>query len=115
VSHLKQTTNEGIWGKRLVKCILVSGDPIRYFQLYKNNPYPTFRIIMNNYNDTMRIKAINILRKAYLSAPIDWVGKWIGITNDNKLVVSAIEGLVQPTCIKSVDFDRQLIYFLKKK
>lgn len=115
VTNLKDNTNEGRFGRKLVKCVLITGNPICYFQLYHNNPYSTFKILMDNYSDTMRIKAIDVLRKAYLSASIEWIGKWLGIKDDNKMVVSQIERLVQPTCIKSVDYDRQLIFFLKKK
>lgn len=115
VTRLDQGTNEGMFGRRLVKCLLVSENPIRYFQLYYNNPYPTFRTLMDNYNDTMRIKAIDMLRKSYLSASIEWVGIWLGIKNNNQLVLTEIDRLVQPTCIKSVDADRQIIHFLKKK
>ncbi|KAG2194873.1 hypothetical protein INT47_002667 [Mucor saturninus] len=113
--NLNGTTNEGRFGKQLVKSVFISGNSLMYFRLYHNNPYSTFKILMDNYNDAMRIKAIDILRKAYLSASIGWIGKWLGITNNSNMVISEIERLVKPTCIKSIDHDRQLIYFLKKR
>lgn len=113
--NLKDTTNEGRFGKKLVNSVLITGNSMVYFQLYYNNPYSTFKILMDNYNDTMRVNAISILRKAYLSASIEWIGKWLGITNNNNMVISEIERLVKPTCIKSIDYDRQLIFFLKKR
>ncbi|KAI7881523.1 uncharacterized protein EV154DRAFT_523448 [Mucor mucedo] len=113
--NLNGTTNEGRFGKQLVKSVFISGNSLMYFRLYHNNPYSTFKILMDNYNDAMRIKAIDILRKAYLSASIGWIGKWLGITNNSNMVISEIERLVKPTCIKSIDYDRQLIYFLKKR
>lgn len=115
LQKLNRNTNEGIFGKKLVKCVFVTENPICYFQLYYNNPYPTFRIMMNNYIDTMRLKAIHVIRKAYLSAPTEWVGKWLGVKNDSQMVVSIIEALVQPTCIKSIDHDFQRIHFIKKR
>lgn len=114
-TKLDPSTNEGRFGRQFVKCILVTEDPIRYFKLYHNNPYPSFKILMDNYNDTMRIKAIDVLRKAYLSAPIEWVGIWLGIKGNSVKVLSEIDRLVKPTCIKSIDADRQVVYFLKKK
>jgi hypothetical protein len=115
MTKLDTRTEEGKFGKRLVKCLIVSQDPIRYFKLYYNNPYDAFRILMNNYNDTMRLKAIDTLRKAYLSASIEWVGIWLGIRNNNALVLSEIDRLVKPSCIKSVDSELQIVYFLKKR
>lgn len=112
---LDRNTNEGIFGKQLTKCIFVSENPIAFFKLYYNNPYPTFRAMMDNYTDVMRLKAIDVIRKSYLSASTEWVGKWLGVKNDNQMVVSVIEALVQPTCIKSIDHDFHLIYFLKKR
>ncbi|KAI9260895.1 hypothetical protein EDC94DRAFT_610150 [Helicostylum pulchrum] len=112
---LDRNSNEGIFGKQLTKCVFVTENPIIFFRLYHNNPYPTFRAMMDNYTDRMRLKAIEVMRKAYLSASIEWVGIWLGVKNDNQMVVSIIEALVQPTCIKSVDNDFQLIHFLKKR
>lgn len=114
-TKLDPNTNEGRFGRQFVKCILVTEDPIRYFKLYHNNPYASFKILMDNYNDTMRIKAIDVLRKAYLSASIEWIGVWLGIKANNVKVLSEIDRLVKPSCIKSVDADRQIVYFLKKK
>ncbi|KAI8332512.1 hypothetical protein EDC96DRAFT_526530 [Choanephora cucurbitarum] len=106
-------TNEGVFGRSLIKSV-VNNNPIRYFEHYHYNPYPTFKLLMTKYNDSMRILAIEMLCKAYLSAPIAWVGKWIGIYHDNGEVLKEMERLIQPTCIKSIDYDAQVVYFLKK-
>lgn len=115
IDRLKDTTNEGKFGKKLAKSVIITGNSLEYFHLYHNNPYSTFKILMENYTDTMRIKAIDVLRKAYLSASIEWIGQWLGIQNNSNMVISEIERLVNPTCIKSIDHDRQLIFFLKKR
>jgi hypothetical protein len=112
MTRLNTNTNEGIWAKKLSKCILVSQDPIQYFKLYKNNPFASFRILMDNYNDEMRIKAIDVLRKAYFSASMEWIAKWIGVEKEH--VVAELNRLVKPTCIKSIDMQRQTVHFLKK-
>lgn len=69
---------------------------------------------MDNRTDYMRIKAIATLRKAYLSASISWVGKWLGIYHDNNAVIQELGRLVKPSCIKSVDNVRNIVYFTKK-
>ncbi|KAI8382258.1 hypothetical protein BD560DRAFT_386095 [Blakeslea trispora] len=106
-------TDEGKFCRSLVRSI-IHNNPIRYFEHYHYNPYPTFKLLMADYNDSMRILAIEMLCKAYMSAPIAWVGKWIGIYHDNGEVLNEIERLIQPVCIKSVDYDAQIVYFLKK-
>lgn len=111
---LSKRTNEGAFGKRLVEA-MVTENPILYFKLYHYNPYLTFKLLMENYNDTMQKKAIDVLRKAYLSTSIAWVGQWIGVYQDNDKIINQLEKLVQPTCIKSVDRERQLVYFIKRK
>lgn len=108
-----KSSNEAIWAEKMIKCVIVSNDPLEYFKLYTNNPYPAFRIMMDNYSDTMRVKAIDVLRKAYLSAPATWISKWIGVDPNN--VVAELDRLVKPSCIKSVDSEHQIVYFLKKR
>ncbi|KAI7898523.1 uncharacterized protein BX663DRAFT_555737 [Cokeromyces recurvatus] len=114
VHYLDLNTHEGNFGKHLLKSISQE-NPIHYFRLYHYNPYWTFKVLMNNYNDVMRRKAINTLRKAYLSTSISWIGQWIGIYHDNNIVLKEMDRLVKPSCILSVDYERQLVYFNRKK
>lgn len=114
ITCLKETfTNESRFVKDLVKSVSTQNS-ILYFKLYHNNPYPAFRFLMDNRTDYMRIKAIATLRKAYLSASISWVGKWLGIYHDNNAVIQELGRLVKPSCIKSVDNVRNIVYFTKK-
>lgn len=110
--HLNDRTNESIFGKQFIEAML-TGNPILYFKLYHHNPYLTFKILMKNYNETMQRKAIETLRKAYISTSINWVGRWIGVYN-NDSVIEEVERLVKPTCIKSVDTEQQIVYFIKR-
>ncbi|KAG2215367.1 hypothetical protein INT46_011737 [Mucor plumbeus] len=114
ITCLKRTfTNESRFVKDLVKSVSTQNS-ILYFKLYYNNPYPAFRFLMDNRTDYMRIKAIAILRKVYLSASISWIGKWLGIYHDNNAVIQELERLVKPTCIKSIDNESNIVYFTKK-
>ncbi|CAO0793806.1 unnamed protein product [Mucor circinelloides] len=113
ITCLKTDTDEYDFAKQLTKSIS-SENSLLYFQLYHRNPYLSFQLLMDYYADRMRIKAIARLRKAYLSASISWVGKWLGIYHDNNVVLSEMARLVKPSCIKSVDYERQLVYFSKR-
>ena len=111
-AQLNLRTKEGQFGKQLVKCILVTENPLMYFRLYHHNPYPTFKIMMDNYNDTMRLRALQMLRKSYLSASMSWVGTWLGIYNDKRMLEYEVKRIL-PSCIKSVDIEREMISFAK--
>jgi hypothetical protein len=111
--NLSVSTREGQFGHQFMRCF-VRQNPIVFWRLYHNNPYPTFKLLMDCYAVTMRQKAIDVLRKSYLSTSIAWVGRWLGIYHDNGLVLAELERLIKPSCIKQVDYERQLVYFLKK-
>ncbi|KAI8979498.1 hypothetical protein BDF20DRAFT_511026 [Mycotypha africana] len=85
---------------------------LAYFRLYHHNPYLTFKILMKNHNDFMCKKALQIMRKSYLSSPIAWIGQWIG-EHDGNTIIKKMDRLIQPTCIKTIDYDRQTIHFIK--
>ncbi|KAI8636395.1 hypothetical protein BD408DRAFT_93699 [Parasitella parasitica] len=106
-------TNEFRFAKQLIKSVSTQNS-ILYFKLYHNNPYPTFRLLMDNHTDFMRTKAIAKLRKAYLSASISWIGKWLGIYHDKYLVLQELERLVKPSCLKSIDYENQIVHFSKR-
>ncbi|KAF1807213.1 hypothetical protein FB192DRAFT_1018844 [Mucor lusitanicus] len=113
ITCLDTNTHEYRFVKQLTKAIS-SENSLLFFQLYHHNPYPAFRSVMDHYTDRIRIQAIARMRKAYLSASISWVGKWLDITHDNNAVLSELNRLVKPSCIKNVDYERQLVYFSKR-
>ncbi|CAO3631130.1 unnamed protein product [Mucor fragilis] len=113
ITCLETNTHEYRFVKQLTKSIS-SENSLLFFQLYHCNPYPAFRSLMDYYSDRIRIQAIARVRKVYLSASIAWVGKWLGIYHDNNVVLSELNRLVKPSCIKSVDYERQLVYFTKR-
>ncbi|GAN10933.1 hypothetical protein MAM1_0432c10483 [Mucor ambiguus] len=113
ITCLQTSTHEYRFAKQLTKSIS-SENSLLFFQLYHRNPYPAFRSLMDHYSDRIRIQAIARMRKAYLSASISWVGKWLGIYHDNNVVLGELNRLVKPSCIKTVDYERQLVYFSKR-
>ncbi|KAK4518127.1 uncharacterized protein ATC70_001478 [Mucor velutinosus] len=113
IACLETNTHEYRFVKKLIKSIS-SQNSLLFFRLYHHNPYPAFRSLMDHYSDRIRIQAIARMRKVYLSASISWVGIWLGIYHDNNVVLSVLDKLVKPSCVKTVDYERQLVYFLKR-
>ncbi|KAL9537111.1 hypothetical protein MBANPS3_012074 [Mucor bainieri] len=113
ITHLETNTHEYRFVKQLTKSVS-SENSLLFFQLYHRNPYPAFRSLMDHYSDRIRTQAIARMRKVYLSASISWVGKWLGIYHDNNVVLSELNRLVKPSCIKTVDYEKQLVYFSKR-
>ncbi|KAI9472370.1 MAG: hypothetical protein EXX96DRAFT_542473 [Benjaminiella poitrasii] len=114
IDFLDLSTHEGHFGRQFLR-VISDQNSIQYFRLYHYNPYWTFKVLMNNYNDVMRQHALQMLHRAYLSTSIAWIGQWIGIYHDNSIVLSEIDRLVKPSCIDSVDYEQQLVHFVRKK
>ncbi|CAO3696946.1 unnamed protein product [Rhizopus microsporus] len=103
-------TKETKFVKKLIHCIFVSENPLKYFELYQNAPYLTYKVIMEHYHNTIRTRAIRTLRKAYLSVSLEWAKHWLGLEQEVD-VVPCINKLVP--CVDRVDVDRQIVYFIR--
>lgn len=103
-------TKETKFIKKLIHCIFVSENSLKYFELYQHAPYLTYKVIMEHYHDTIRTRAIRTLRKAYLSVSLEWAKYWLGLEQEVD-VVPCINKLIP--CVDHVDVDRQIVYFIK--
>lgn len=106
----QKDTKEIQFAKSLIHCIFVSENPIEYFKLYQQAPYYPYRLIMDQYHEKVRIRAIKTLRKAYLSVPLQWAKIWLGLEQEVE-VVPMMNQLMQ--CVDRVDVNLQVVHFIR--
>ncbi|KAG0737235.1 hypothetical protein G6F23_010467 [Rhizopus arrhizus] len=106
----QKDTKETQFAKSLIHCIFVSENPIEYFKLYQQAPYYPYRLIMDQYHEKVRIRAIKTLRKAYLSVSLQWAKIWLGLEQEVE-VVPMMNQLMQ--CVDRVDVNLQVVHFIR--
>lgn len=110
LERLDPSTKEAQFAKQLIHCIFVTKNPIVYFKLYQQAPYMPYKWIMENYHETVRIIAIKMLQRAYLSVSLDWAKIWLGLENEAE-VVPMMNALVP--CVDRFDADTKTVHFIK--
>ncbi|EIE77082.1 hypothetical protein G6F46_008946 [Rhizopus delemar] len=106
----QKDTKETQFAKSLIHCIFVSENPIEYFKLYQQAPYYPYRLMMDQYHEKVRIRAIKTLRKAYLSVSLQWAKIWLGLEQEVE-VVPMMNRLMQ--CVDRVDANLQVVHFIR--
>ncbi|KAI9029721.1 hypothetical protein CLU79DRAFT_735675 [Phycomyces nitens] len=112
INELPLDLPENRFVRSVVRCVVVTKDPIQFYGLYESCPDRYFKLLLGSYMDKMRLISISVLRKAYLSVPIAWATYCLGLA-DSSQTVPTIDRLITPTCIDRLDPDTNTLYFVR--